>query len=339
MPFVPPRPDEIDDGGAQFTPPPVSTLEPEHSDFEKLITGEPINGPKEDSRPWQQRLASMAKLTYANALGAPMDLVQGALHYPARAVGLEKSFEHNYPEEIGRGVDNLTNGFTASGETIPENATRWGASNLLLGAGDSIKRLGVRALLPELAGAATYGEVKDSNPKSLPAQIALPILASTGAGGVVEGLNRAINPSMVEGAKEAWATAQRTTPYLVAMLVAITMLQKSGVIDLVTQALQPVLSAVHFPAELLPMVLMRPLSGSATNGIFVELVQRLHEPDGYISRLAGTIYGSTETTFYVLAIYFGSVSIRQSRHAIAAGLTADTVAVIASVILCSLMFG
>jgi spore maturation protein SpmA len=143
----------------------------------------------------------------------------------------------------------------------------------------------------------------------------------------------------VEGAKEAWATAQRTTPYLVAMLVAITMLQKSGVIDLLTQALQPTLSAVHFPAELLPMVLMRPLSGSATNGIFVELVQRLHDPDGYISRLAGTIYGSTETTFYVLAIYFGSVSIRQSRHAIAAGLTADTVAVIASVILCSLMFG
>ena len=69
------------------------------------------------------------------------------------------------------------------------------------------------------------------------------------------------------------------------------------------------------------------------------LSQRLHDPDGYISRLAGTIYGSTETTFYVLAIYFGSVSIRQSRHAIAAGLTADTVAVIASVILCSLMFG
>jgi spore maturation protein B len=142
----------------------------------------------------------------------------------------------------------------------------------------------------------------------------------------------------VEGAQEAWATAQRTTPYLVAMLVAITMLQKSGVIDFLTHALQPALDAIRFPAELLPMVLMRPLSGSATNGLFVELVQRLHDPDGFISRLAGTIYGSTETTFYVLAVYFGSVSVRQSRHAIVAGLTADTVAVIASVTVCRLMF-
>ena len=142
-----------------------------------------------------------------------------------------------------------------------------------------------------------------------------------------------------EGAKEAWGTAQRTIPYLVAMLVAIGMLQKAGVIGLVTQALSPALSAVGFPADLLPMVLMRPLSGSATNGLFIELVARLHEPDGFVSRLAGTIYGSTETTFYVLAVYFGSVSIRRSRHAVAVGLIADTVAVIASVALCRVMFG
>ena len=143
----------------------------------------------------------------------------------------------------------------------------------------------------------------------------------------------------VEGAKEAWGTAQRTVPYLVAMLVAIGMLQKAGVIGLLTQALSPLLSAVGFPADLLPMVLMRPLSGSATNGLFVELVQRLHEPDGFISRLAGTIYGSTETTFYVLAVYFGSVSVQRSRHAVAVGLIADTVAVIASVALCHAVFG
>ena len=86
------------------------------------------------------------------------------------------------------------------------------------------------------------------------------------------------------------------------------------------------------------MVLMRPLSGSATKGVFIELVQRLGEPDGFISRLAGTIYGSTETTFYVLAVYFGSVSIRRTRHAIAAGLTADAVAVIAATTICTLMF-
>ncbi len=143
----------------------------------------------------------------------------------------------------------------------------------------------------------------------------------------------------VEGAKEAWGTAQRTIPYLVAMLVAIGMLQKAGVIGLLSAKLSPMLSAVGFPADLLPMVLMRPLSGSATNGLFVELVQRLGQPDGFISRLAGTIYGSTETTFYVLAVYFGSVSIRRTRHAVAVGLIADTVAVIASVAICHAVFG
>ncbi len=143
----------------------------------------------------------------------------------------------------------------------------------------------------------------------------------------------------VEGAKEAWGTAQRTVPYLVAMLVAIGMLQKAGVIALMSAKLGPTLARVGFPSELLPMVLMRPLSGSATNGLFVELVQRLGEPDGFISRLAGTIYGSTETTFYVLAVYFGSVSVRRTRHAVAVGLIADGVAVIASVALCHLVFG
>ncbi len=143
----------------------------------------------------------------------------------------------------------------------------------------------------------------------------------------------------VEGAKEAWGTAQRTVPYLVAMLVAIGMLQKAGVIDLLTRWLSPALNRVGFPAELLPMVLMRPLSGSATNGLFIDLVTRLHAPDGFISRLAGTIYGSTETTFYVLAVYFGSVSVQRSRHAVAVGLIADSVAVVASVVVCRAVFG
>jgi spore maturation protein B len=140
-----------------------------------------------------------------------------------------------------------------------------------------------------------------------------------------------------EGAKEAFGVAQRIVPFLVAMLVAIRMLREAGVIDLLTRTLSPLLSAIHFPADLLPMVLMRPLSGSATQGLFVELINRLG-PDTLTSRIAGTIYGSTETTFYVLAVYFGSVSIRQTRHAVAAGLIADTVAVIASTAICTLLF-
>ncbi len=146
--------------------------------------------------------------------------------------------------------------------------------------------------------------------------------------------------SFVEGAREAFGVAQRIIPFLVAMLIAIRLLREAGVIDLVTQSLSGVLAFIGFPAELLPMVLMRPLSGSGTQGLFVELVNRPGiGADSLIARMAGTIYGSTETTFYVLAVYFGSVAIRQTRHAIIAGLTADTVAVIASVGLCRLIFG
>lgn len=141
----------------------------------------------------------------------------------------------------------------------------------------------------------------------------------------------------VEGAKEAFGVAQRIIPFLVAMLVSIRMLREAGVIKAMTDTIGPGLAAIGFPSDLLPMVLLRPLSGSATQGIFVDLVKTFG-PDALISRMAATIYGSTETTFYVIAVYFGSVAVRQTRHAIIAGLTADTVAVIASIVLCRLFF-
>jgi spore maturation protein B len=121
------------------------------------------------------------------------------------------------------------------------------------------------------------------------------------------------------------------------MLVSIRVLREAGVIQAMTDTLGPWLARVGFPADLLPMVLLRPLSGSATQGIFVDLVKTFG-PDEMISRMAATIYGSTETTFYVIAVYFGSVAVRQTRHAIIAGLTADIVAVIAAIALCRLFF-
>lgn len=142
----------------------------------------------------------------------------------------------------------------------------------------------------------------------------------------------------VEGAREAFSVAQRIIPFLVAMLVSISMLRHAGVIDAMTRTLGPALAWIGFPADLLPMVLMRPLSGSATQGIFVELINRIG-PDNLVSQMAATIYGSTETTFYVLAVYFGSVAIRQTRHAVAAGLIADTTAVIASITICRVVLG
>ena len=143
----------------------------------------------------------------------------------------------------------------------------------------------------------------------------------------------------VEGAKEAFGTAQRVIPFLVAMLVSISLLRNAGVLAVLTESLRPLLHLLRFPPELVPMVLMRPLSGSATQGLFVELVQNpLIGPDSFTGRLAATVYGSTETTFYVLAVYFGAVAIRQTRHAVVVGLIADTVAVVASTAICLLLF-
>jgi spore maturation protein SpmA len=142
----------------------------------------------------------------------------------------------------------------------------------------------------------------------------------------------------VDGAKEGFDVGIRIIPYLVAILVAIGMFRAAGGIDLISSALKPVMVAIHFPPELLPMVLMRPLSGSGTLGMFAELVKQCG-PDSLITRMGGTIYGSTETTFYVLAVYFGSVGIKRTRYALLAGLTADTVGVIASVMICRIVFG
>jgi spore maturation protein SpmA len=142
----------------------------------------------------------------------------------------------------------------------------------------------------------------------------------------------------VDGAKEGFDVAIRIIPYLVAMLVAVGMFRAAGGIDMLSHVLAPVLNKLGFPTDLLPMVLVRPLSGSGSLGFFTELVQRFG-PDSLIARMAGTIYGSTETTFYVLAVYFGSVAIKRTRHALLAGLTADFVSVVVAVFVCRAVFG
>jgi spore maturation protein SpmB len=142
-----------------------------------------------------------------------------------------------------------------------------------------------------------------------------------------------------EGAKEAFATATRIIPFLVAMLVSIRMLREAGVIKALTDGVGPWLARIGFPADLLPLVLLRPLSGGAAQGVFLDLIKRPEiGPDSLVAKMAASIFGSTETTFYVLAVYFGSVAIRKTRHAVIAGLTADTVAVIASITLCRIFF-
>jgi spore maturation protein SpmA len=142
----------------------------------------------------------------------------------------------------------------------------------------------------------------------------------------------------VEGAKEGFQVAIRIIPYLVGMLVAIAVFRESGALDLLKSGLAPLLNAVQIPADLLPMIVMRPLSGSGSIAILGDLVKQFG-PDHLLSYMAATIYGSAETTFYVVAVYFGSVGITRTRHSIPAGLLADLVGVVAAVIVCRWLFG
>jgi len=142
----------------------------------------------------------------------------------------------------------------------------------------------------------------------------------------------------VEGAKDGFQVAVRIIPYLVAMLVAIGIFRASGAMDVLSALLSPLTSLIGMPAETLPMALMRPLSGSGSLGIMTELM-KVHGADSFIGVLASTMYGSTETTFYVLAVYFGSVNIRNTRHALPAGLIADAAGMLAAVLITRIIFG
>lgn len=141
----------------------------------------------------------------------------------------------------------------------------------------------------------------------------------------------------VEGAKEGFTVATRIIPFLVAILVAVKMFREAGGISMISNLLGPALRTIGFPVDLLPMVLVRPLSGGATTGIYTDIV-RTFGPDHINSLMAGTIFGSTETTFYVIAVYFGAVSVKRTRHAVPAGLLADLAGVIASIVICRVMF-
>src|SRR5699024_148063 len=117
--------------------------------------------------------------------------------------------------------------------------------------------------------------------------------------------------TIIEGAKEGFSTAVRILPFLVAMFVAIGAFRASGAMDLLTTALSPITSAIRIPCEVLPMAFMRPLSGGGAQGVMSDMITT-HGPDSLLGRMAAVMMGSTETTFYVLAVYFGSVAIKKS---------------------------
>ena len=187
---------------------------------------------------------------------------------------------------------------------------------------------------------AGSGSALDASPIALRALnalslVALPfLLVAIPVYAALRGL--AVHEQFVAGAKEGFDTAIRIIPYLVAMLVAIGCLRGAGGIEGFTRWLEPLLKSVGYPSELVPMTLLRPLTGSGTLAAFTDLV-KTHGADSLLARMGGTLFGSTETTFYVIAVYFGSIGIRRTRHAILAGLAADLAGAIAAVAICQAM--
>ncbi|MEJ2716612.1 MAG: nucleoside recognition domain-containing protein [Deltaproteobacteria bacterium] len=141
----------------------------------------------------------------------------------------------------------------------------------------------------------------------------------------------------VKGAREGFEVAVLIIPYLVAILVVVGMFRTSGAMTLIGQALPGVMNQLGLSPDVIGLALMRPFSGGATLGILGEIIAR-HGADSYQARLAAVMSGSTETTLYVLAVYFGAVSVSRTRYALHAGLLADVAGMCASILVCLLFF-
>lgn len=141
----------------------------------------------------------------------------------------------------------------------------------------------------------------------------------------------------VEGAKDGFVTAVRVLPYMVAMFVAIGIFRTSGAMDMLILILSPLIRLIGIPPEILPLALMRPMSGIASTGMLAEIF-KTYGPDSFVGRVASTMMGSTETIFYTLSVYFGAVGIKKIRHTLWASLLADVAGLLASVIICSIIF-
>ena len=147
-----------------------------------------------------------------------------------------------------------------------------------------------------------------------------------------------IYEAFVQGAKEGFDVGVRIIPYLVAMLVAIGIFRASGAMEMLAAWISPVTHLIGMPPEALPMVIIRPLSGSGALGVMSEIV-KASGADSLLGRMVSVMMGSSETTFYVLAVYFGAVGVTKTRHALPAGIIADLTAMLASVWIVNIIFG
>ena len=166
------------------------------------------------------------------------------------------------------------------------------------------------------------------------------ILPGLIAGMVLVGVVRKVPvyETFVKGAKDGFQMALGIIPFLMAILVSVGMLRASGGLGKIVSLLAPITEPLGMPGEVLPLALLRPLSGSGAFALTTDII-KTHGPDTYIGQLASTMQGSTETTFYVLAVYFGSVAVIKSRHAVTVGLAADLAGVLGSILAVKLLLG
>lgn len=147
----------------------------------------------------------------------------------------------------------------------------------------------------------------------------------------------AVYESFVEGAKDGFSTAINIMPHLVGMMVAISVFRASGALDFFVGWFTPLLSKLSVPSEILPLGILRPLTGTGSLAFTTDLI-KTYGPDSMIGRIASTIQGSTDTTLYVLTVYFGAVGIRKGRYALKVGLFSDLVGFVAAIAVCLLIF-
>ena len=157
---------------------------------------------------------------------------------------------------------------------------------------------------------------------------------------MIMGLVKDVNvfDTFIEGAKEGFQTSIKIQPALVALMAAVATFKASGALDILTHAISPVTNFIHVPEEVLPLALLRPISGSGSLAM-LETILSQHGPDSFIGRVASVIQGSTETTFYTIAVYYGAIGIKNTRHTVFSSVSADLVNLIMSCIAVRLVFG
>ncbi|KIL38198.1 spore maturation protein [Gordoniibacillus kamchatkensis] len=143
--------------------------------------------------------------------------------------------------------------------------------------------------------------------------------------------------SFVDGAKDGFDTAIKIIPHLVGMMVAISIFRASGAMELMLGWMRPLLSRIGVPSEVLPLAILRPISGAGSLAFTTDLIRQFG-PDSMIGRIASTVQGSTDTTLYVITVYFGAIGIRKASYALKVGLVSDLIGFIASIVVCYLVF-